>query len=372
MKKFLIIMMLFMPAYAEDIQDFENFAKSLLSEKGNAFTQSSIGSTADANLTPKDGAGIDYRKQAFDEAVTAGKVAHPDSGQDIPDNAGLTQKDYREIAMASDDNQTKYKKDMEEESIQNVLKDVEKPEEKLKELGVDTDCKYTPGKDDITTEIYTLKKPTVISEAEEKSCKESEPRPFTCERKLVLKCKGESECDRAGIIKTSVQSDMKFEYSGSTLTVGTIADNYWCGHCQTYDRKTTFEVKNKNKITEFKLLDVGFDDYLWIKINGQTVYVGPDGGDRIEVTAGRGFWGNIFSGVSNGAAHSGCERNTNWHRVLNLDLKSYLKEGANEIWMRVVVAGCGEGWMNFKIKQFCCDNWDETWENICEKELRQY
>lgn len=351
-------MALFVSAYAEDIQDFESFARNLSAEKGAAFNKGSIQSTADGHLTSPD---LDYRQQSFNDAVSSGKVAHPDSGIDLPDANGMKQSDYRDIAVVSDNNQTKYKKDMEEAPIQNALKAVENPEKALKNAGVDTNCKYTPGVDEITSETYTVPKPTVISEEEEKSCKESEPRPFTCERKLILKCKGESECDRAGIIKTSVQSDMKFEYSGSTLTIGTIADNYWCGHCQTYDRKTTFEVKNKNKITEFQLTDVGFDDYLWIKINGTTVYVGPDGGDRIEV---------FRHGVFNGSGRSGCERNTSWYRTPNIDLKSYLREGTNEIWTRVIVSGCGEGWMKFRIKQFCCDIWDETWDDTCEKELK--
>lgn len=207
------------------------------------------------------------------------------------------------------------------------------------------------------------KKETYLEKA---TCEKPGSAEYKCEKKLKLKCINSAECDNRGIIADTVQTDMKWVYSFPTLTIGTIADNYWCGHCQVYDRPTKFQVRNLDKITEFRITKVGFDDYLWIKINGHTVYVGPHAGDRIELK-GNGFWTGV---TTDGTNQYRCELGTNWNRDLNIDLKPYLKEGENELWMRVIVAGCGEGWMQISAKQHCCSQWHEEWDASCEDEIK--
>ncbi|NRA73713.1 MAG: hypothetical protein HRU36_03095 [Rickettsiales bacterium] len=192
--------------------------------------------------------------------------------------------------------------------------------------------------------------------------KKREEKEKICQETIKkIECKKHSECDNGGIIASSVQSDMKWVYNFPLLTLGTIADNYWRGWCATFDRTTKFEVKNIEKITEFRIIEVGFDDYIWIKVNDNTVYVAPDGGDRIEV---------VRNAVTNdGKTRRGCERMTSWRRSVNIDLKPYLKEGENNIWMRVIVAGAGEGWMKISARQHCCEshNWVVSdRENKCE------
>lgn len=195
--------------------------------------------------------------------------------------------------------------------------------------------------------------------------KKREEKHKICRDEIVhISCKDHNECDNGGIIPGSVQSDMKWEYVFPTLTIGTIADNYWGGNCTIYDRSTKFEIRNLDKITDFRLVQVGFDDYLWIKINGNTVYVGPDGGDRIELAQSDNFWQRTV--VSNGRNHRSCERNTNQNINVNVDLKPHLKEGQNEIWMRVIVSGSGEGWMKISARQHCCKDWIINRETKCE------
>ena len=159
---------------------------------------------------------------------------------------------------------------------------------------------------------------------------------------------------------------MKFEFNNGVLTIGTIADNYWGGHCAIYDRTTTFKITNKDKIKDFFLFKVGFDDYMQITLNDKLIYVGPDGGDKLEVvTRNSGFWGN-HQVVNNGSRDRACERGTNWTREPNIDLKPYLKEGENILKTRVIVAGNGEGWLQIKAKQNCCSKWDIKREEKCD------
>ena len=182
-----------------------------------------------------------------------------------------------------------------------------------------------------------------------------------CERILRLSCNRPIECDAGSIDLNTVQSDMRWTYNYPYLTIGTIADNYWGGSCAVYDRRTTFTIQDIRKIKEFRLVGAGFDDWISITINGTLVYVGPYGGDRLEVdTSGR------FRRVRYGASSYGsCELGTSWNRSLDIDVKPYLRTGLNTLDMRVIVAGRGEGWMRFRATQYCDCQWSETWESTC-------
>lgn len=185
----------------------------------------------------------------------------------------------------------------------------------------------------------------------------------TCRDEITsITCKISKECDMGGIERGSVESDMKFEYTNGVLTIGTIADNHWRGHCAIYDRTTTFKITNKDKIKEFFLFNVGFDDYMKITLNDHLVYIGPYGGDKLEVVTG-GPWNRQ---VDNGFGHRDCELSTNWNQNPNIDLKPYLQEGANILKTRVIVAGWGEGWLQIRAKQNCCSEWDIKREEKCD------
>lgn len=144
----------------------------------------------------------------------------------------------------------------------------------------------------------------------------------------------------------SIETDTKWEYRYPNLTFGTIADNYWGGHCQLYDRDSKFKISDLNDIKDFTLNRVGFDDYLWIKLNDQTIYVGPHGGDRVELKNN----GYLTGVTTDGTNQHSCELGTNWNKDLNIDLKPYLNEGDNTLWTRTVVSGWGESWLNIKVK----------------------
>lgn len=188
----------------------------------------------------------------------------------------------------------------------------------------------------------------------------------TCNDQIVsIKCKDSYECDMGGIEPGSVASDVKFEHKGGILTIGTICDNCWSGACAVYDRNTSFRIKNLSLIKEFIIFKVGFDDYLRITINGHIVYVGPHGGNKLEVKTLRD---RIFGHqvVDFGTGTDRCELGTSWVRDVNIDLKSYLNEGENNLHIRVIVSGAGEGWLQIKAKQNCCNNWEIKREEICE------
>lgn len=236
-------------------------------------------------------------------------------------------------------------------------------DEKCKNLTNDQRNQYSKKK------VKTKKKDI---EYEEVTC-ERPDETIVCENVLEVTCDadGGGDCDSGGIVKDSVEGDMDLSYDYPILTIGTIRDNYWGGHCQIYDRNTKFKIENLKEITEFRLSKVGFDDYLWIKVNGHTVYVGPDGGDKIELTTQKHPWFGEHTVVTNGIGTYSCERNTDWQtgvnlKNINIDLKEHLHNGENEVWMRVIVSGYGEGWMQITAKQFCCNKFIDTWTKKCK------
>lgn len=183
-----------------------------------------------------------------------------------------------------------------------------------------------------------------------------------------LTCKQNSECDSGGIILKGLASDMQWSYKYPLLTLGTIADNYWSSSCGKFDRNTTFEVKNKIQIQEFRVVRLGFDDYLRVTINGIQVYNEPYGGDLLAIERGRVAKSNqqIEAVRNNKDRGHSCERKTSNNLSVSIDLLPHLKEGMNELKIEVVVAGAGEGWVQIRTKQHCCTEWVEERDEQCE------
>jgi hypothetical protein len=273
--------------------------------------------------------------------------------------------------------QTRHKQDMGQ--IANASGNlIAKLTEGLKNIGID--CKKTKGNKEVEAQygIDTLQEHTSDITYTKVICEQ--PRnSYDCAQSLKVSCKQAGDCNSGGISLSSVSSgDIKWEYSYPNLTIGKLEKQtgWWQGRCDTFDRAAYFQIRSKEEITEFKLAEVKFADYLWIKVNGHTVYVGPKGGNYIE-----GFFNNNLPIVRNGQGQYGCdltrecrktkhsefcEKTPSFNFNLSLDLKPYLKEGNNEIWTRVIVGWAGEGWMRIIAKQKCCMSWQEQWGEQCQ------
>jgi len=209
---------------------------------------------------------------------------------------------------------------------------------------------------------------TTSPEYSEEVCTEwRETELRNCTETLQLTCDRPVECDAGGIEIATLQSDMRWDYTYPILTLGTIADNIWGGYCAIFDRSTTFNIEDINKVAEFTLIQAGFDDWIRITINGTVVRVGPYGGDRLETVYREIIPGFNLTQVQYGAAqYGGCELSTSWNQSLNIDIMPYLQTGSNTIDMRVIVAGGGEGWMRFRATQYCDCDWSERWISTCD------
>jgi hypothetical protein len=142
----------------------------------------------------------------------------------------------------------------------------------------------------------------------------------------------------------------------STLEFGTYADNYWDGDGKNngqiffgklYERKMTFQLGEIKNISEFKLVNLSFDDWLSVTVNDHLVYVGPYTGDRLEFNINTGavqYDANKFSRP---------ELSTSWVKTENIDVLKFLKAGINIVKTKTIVAGYGESAIRFKYKMNC-------------------
>lgn len=260
------------------------------------------------------------------------------------------------------------------------------PEDKIKWLtGQYTDCKQEGG-EDIKDELF--KTCDIYRGISDKSChmgqlvevdakhkyechQEREIKAKKCHRNLKVWCEKKHDCDSGGIVLKNIASDMAWTYKYPVLTLGTIADNYWSAACGKFTRSTKFEVKNKAAIDEFRIIVVGYDDYLRVSINGVQLYNEPGGGNILEIEKGRVVKsveqqtqvGNA-KGFSKYRYGHACELGRSNNIAVDIDLLPHLKEGSNELLIEVVVAGLGEGWIQVRTKQHCCIE-QSKWEEVC-------
>lgn len=244
---------------------------------------------------------------------------------------------------------------------------------------------------------------------------------YNCSKRLVVTCDPLIDgCDNGGIVPGSTQGDMRVWFGASgggeyTLEFGTFADNYWGGWGAVYDRSLTFNINNKDGITKFALINAAFDDWIMVKVNGNLAYVGPYGGDRLEVvnnyittyeprscranSDGYGYSGwvcydggdygyynqkyydsctpsgggySCVTGDPNNGKVQYCatcfgypELATNWNQSIFVDLRPFLVNGQNTIFMRTIVADVGEGAIRIAARMACPRQCYDNWDNQC-------
>jgi hypothetical protein len=196
-----------------------------------------------------------------------------------------------------------------------------------------------------------------------------------CHKTLTVTCQTQGDgCAASGIQLGSVSGDMQWASStagGNTLlTLGTVGNDYWGSGV--YDRSSSFNISKLTDVSLFKIDHAWFDDWLWVQVNGISVYVGPYGGDKLDYRnecAGLGDNGECLwysPRVYYTASASGNpELGTSWDKALDINIKPYLREGNNTIWMRTVVAGWGESAIRMVTRQYCPPVCNDSWVDGC-------
>lgn len=143
------------------------------------------------------------------------------------------------------------------------------------------------------------------------------------------------------------------------IRLGRKGDNYYKGHCKFIRQKLKFWLGPHDEVDRFRVGQVGFDDWVEIKLNDNLIYRGAynKGGD-IKPAPGR----NITFGDT--GRKMDCEQSTSWVKGVNRDAKHYAREGLNIYSMLLVVSGGGELWADVK-GDFTLRNPDSDISNVC-------
>ncbi len=110
-------------------------------------------------------------------------------------------------------------------------------------------------------------------------------------------------------------------------------------NCGGYNYYLRFNLHSVDQVEEFRFLWGQADDRTLIYVNGNSVHNYPS---------------------------SGCELFRNYHSAPNIDLKPYLRVGSNELNVRIIVGGLGEGNGEFSLKYKECSKVAETWQEVCQ------
>lgn len=171
---------------------------------------------------------------------------------------------------------------------------------------------------------------------------------------LTNRCEGGSACANGNYNPSTgmCNGTTTATYDKIRVWTGTIGDNYWSGWCSQYSSSANFYINDVNKIIDFKLKRAKFDDWIKITVNNHIIYVGPYGGDRLNVVGEDSFslFGDpLVKYVQYTSSQYGrCELGTSWDQYPDIDAKPYLINGTNTVKIDVIVSGLGEGYAYFE------------------------
>lgn len=195
-------------------------------------------------------------------------------------------------------------------------------------------CKVAPSKK------YGYTKPAAQAKAQVAEC--YNPLTVVCDDYEEADCKTENNCPLRG----QVDGNYTFDARNNKLIFGNTVRDSWITACGVYFVSGSFTIDDLNDVTEFRLIRADIDDHMQVLINGQSVFVGPHSGDRLELVGP----GSVQIGAGNIVA---CEQGRDWIREPNIDLKPYLRDGVNTIQLKIIVAFWGEGWVTIRYSQKC-------------------
>lgn len=242
----------------------------------------------------------------------------------------------------------------------------------------------------------------------------------TCTETLDRQCLLRGDCSAADIVQKTGHSSNKNDFpvaahqdNRAIFTIGHKQNSRWQetyrATLATKDNKFTFQIENKASLRAFKLTSVSYQDWLAVKINGQTIYIGPEGGpDKKWIRAANYYsvchnwhttpgndrrcrrYGTSFSshnrlpgsGTYMGVLFSGeystrlikSSRQGQTRKYVDIDLLPYIQNGENTIQTRVIVGysssrritNYGEAWLDFTVIATCCLKWQDTWSKTCD------
>jgi conjugal transfer mating pair stabilization protein TraN len=179
---------------------------------------------------------------------------------------------------------------------------------------------------------------------------------FDCDRAANVNCSNPNAGQPNPYTKSSfiVSGDagMTFNTSNNIIfTYGSERKNRH-GDCKDFNNTIKFWISDVNDITEFKLLETKYDDWLFIWVNNNVAFQAIGSSATIGLDKGWAYPGTYT-----------CEKRGIHRKSFNVDAKSRLRNGWNYISIRHKVGGGGNAWMKFRIRRNhgCTKKTTYTW-----------
>ena len=269
---------------------------------------------------------------------------------------------YRDLAIDEDD--YSFYRNSASELFSYTDRKLNSIMDKLRELGI-SDCEKqlvtenTMGKYEIHSEPATITEENYAPQI----C-ESVRNKYICHRHLVLHCTSHVQQSLADIISSDLplisQKDNRRE-----LVFG--IKRLFGGAGTQYDYEISFDLLDKQGV-EILLIDhIAWNDHIRITVNDVQVFMGSMTGDRLELLPQKGQRYNEVMVDGSGKTYS-AEFNTWYSQDVKIDLRPYLLSGKNIIKIRLIVAGKGGITLRFQNLLRSCQEWSESWEELCTLE----
>jgi hypothetical protein len=248
------------------------------------------------------------------------------------------------------------------------------------------------GADEVKLEEYEEIIEDTEIEEEGHVCEKDVRGPFYCEERLEdLECESKVPCafDKAegegGLYTSSSNREFasssggkfKWNYNEGTgeLMFGNESSYSYDDadeSCLTKQFTAKFFIKDKVNVSEFAMSEVFENNVMDIWVNGSLIYEGERYGvrtSRPECRATRGGGGllmglNIFGGNDEACWLNACHEHWRSHYK---DLKYYIRDGWNEVKVRLRYTRSGHAGLKIKAKQYCCQKWKDKWQGDCPK-----
>ena len=210
--------------------------------------------------------------------------------------------------------------------------------------------------------------------------KKREVKEKVCVETIVSACDKISDCgfNAGGIVQGTVDTGIEWDYAYPYLRLGSTTGSWHfsCGGwtcCKKVEMTARFRIQGLSTVKNFSLHKVSYEGYAMVFLNGHQVH-NTLGGYKLEITNRRGRErpqeGDLLVDGGNGKTGE-CWRlypnnGKNHYDIINRDLKSYLKEGWNDVKMVLVYAELGQFNVVFNAEQYCCNSWNNKAERKCE------
>lgn len=256
------------------------------------------------------------------------------------------------------------------EKIVNATENqLEKLTEALRQNGID--CTEVKNKPEIKDPYYIEMEKEEVKDTEydQRFC-EYLRNIYSCSNDLVVRC--EHPTSEQAVLKPRTNIVYRYHPDGALVLGSSDGCSEWGYTGKIVNYHFDFEVPDIAIVKNFTLNSIFYDDLAIIKLNGKQLWSGPFGGmTKLELRTDKSFpirWdyaGAVYGVAINEKDVVSIEQNHFRSAGPNMDIRSFLKNGINNLEIILAVGGGGGIEVVLNYTTASCKKWSEEWNDIC-------